>query len=149
LVNDTAGEAYTPRLGQGLQSGGDVDAVAVDVVAVDDDITEVDADAESDPPVYRVLAVAPGHPALDGNGAFQRVDDAGELDQGAVADQLDDAAVVFANRRVDEFGAEGLECRQRPRLVRAHHPAVTHYVGAAMIAVSLDYSDSLLSPFLS
>jgi hypothetical protein len=39
----------------------------------------------------------------------KRVDDAGELDQEAVAGRLDDAALVTGDLRVDDFGAQRLQ----------------------------------------
>jgi hypothetical protein len=46
-----------------------------------------------------------------------------------VAHQLDDAAVVLCDRRIDDVGAKGLERRMGPRLVPAHHSAVADHVG--------------------
>ena len=43
------GDANAARLGNALQSGSDIDAVAEDVVVVDDDVADVDADAKFDP----------------------------------------------------------------------------------------------------
>ena len=85
------------RLGEPLQAGGDVDAVAEDVVALDDDVAEVDADAEFDARLVGRAAVAVGHAGLDLDGAAHRLDDAGELDQQAVAGALDDAAAVVGD----------------------------------------------------
>ena len=48
VVVDHRSHADAPRLGQRLQSCGYVDPITVDVVAIDDDVTEVDADAERD-----------------------------------------------------------------------------------------------------
>ena len=42
-----------PGLGDPFQAGGDVDAVAEDVVAVGEDVSDIDADAEFDPPLGR------------------------------------------------------------------------------------------------
>ena len=53
--------------------------VAIDVAAVDDDVTDIDADAKRDPLLWIDLCVASRHPALDLNGATQRVDHAPEL----------------------------------------------------------------------
>ena len=48
------GDAFEPR--------GDVDAVAEDVVVLDDDVAEIDADAEFDAPVLGDVVVAVGMP---------------------------------------------------------------------------------------
>jgi hypothetical protein len=52
LVADLAahdpGDADAARLGQGFETSRDIDAVPVGVVLVDDDVAEIDADAELD-----------------------------------------------------------------------------------------------------
>ena len=113
-----------------LNARRDVHPVAVDVVALDDHVSEVDADAEHDPPAIGHVGVALGHAALDGNRAFHSVDDARELDQGAVAHQLDDAPPIRSDGRVDERGAMRLEPGQRTRFVGAHQPAIADDIRA-------------------
>ncbi|MGA7262726.1 MAG: hypothetical protein WBX30_17780 [Stellaceae bacterium] len=72
-------------LGQRLEAGGDVDLVAVNVALVDDNIAEINADAELDTPFSRDVSLALGHCALHFGSAAHRIDDAGKLDQCAVA----------------------------------------------------------------
>ncbi len=67
-------------------------------------------------------------PSLDRDRACHRVDDAGELDQGAVAHELDDAAPVLGDERLDQLLAVGLEARERALLVALHQPAVADHV---------------------
>ena len=59
-----------------FQASCHVDAVAPNVAAVDDDIAEVDADAELDALVLWDVGVAFEHTALDFDGAAHRVHDA-------------------------------------------------------------------------
>ena len=75
----------------------DVDASPIDVVVLEDDVAEVDADAELDAAVLRHIGVALAHPALDVGGAGHRVHHARELDQHAVAGELDDAALMLGD----------------------------------------------------
>ena len=123
-----AGERDAAGLGQRLQAGGDVDAVAVDVVAVDDDVAQVDAYAEVHPFVIGQARVALGHHPLHLDGTGDRVDDAREFQQQAVAGGLDDAAAVGLDDGVGG-GAVVLEARQRAGLVEPHQPAVAGDVG--------------------
>jgi hypothetical protein len=58
-----------------------------------------------------------------------RLDDAGELHQQAVAHDLDDAAAMLGDLGVDERLAMGLEIGQRSRLVDPHEPRVADHVG--------------------
>ena len=88
------------RVGESLQPRRDVDAVAVDVVAFDDHVSEIDADAELDAAVVQRGAVAVGHAGLDRDGAAHGLDRAGEIDQQAVAGAFDDASAVRGDVRV-------------------------------------------------
>ena len=51
VVVGGSGDDDPVRLTDPLQPGGDIDAIAVDVVAIDDDVAEIDADPERDPRV--------------------------------------------------------------------------------------------------
>ena len=97
-----------PGSARAFQPRRDVHAVAVDVVALDDDVAEVDTDAKANALVLGNARLAPGHGALDLDGALHGVDHARELHQRAVAHQLDDASVVRRDRRIDELPGEGL-----------------------------------------
>jgi hypothetical protein len=116
-------------LRQPLQSGGDVDAVAEDVLAFDDDVAQVDTDAELDARLVGRAAVAVGHAGLDGDGAANRLDGAGEVDQQAIAGALDDAAAVGRDMRLDQLAEVALQALQRAFLVAAHQPAVAGDIG--------------------
>jgi hypothetical protein len=93
-----AGDADAAGLGQCFQTSGDVDAVAVDV-AVFDDVADVDADAELDAPVLGLGRLALRDAILDRDRAFDRIDGARELDQRALAHELDHASAVLGNQR--------------------------------------------------
>ncbi len=56
-----------------------IEPAAVDVVALDDHVAQVDPDAQHDPPVPGHRGVALGHPPLDRDRAGDRLDHAGEL----------------------------------------------------------------------
>ena len=130
LLVDVRRDADAAGIGQFLKARRDVDAVAVDVVALDDHVAQVDADAERDAPILGYLGVALGHAALDGDRAIDRVDDARELDQRAVAHQLDDAPAVVRDLGVDEFGAVGLQHVERAGLVVAHQARIADDIRA-------------------
>jgi hypothetical protein len=53
LLINGVGDANGTRLGESLEAGGDVDAIAEDVAAVDDNVAEIDTDPELEPPVGR------------------------------------------------------------------------------------------------
>ena len=116
-------------LGQRFDARRDVDAIAEDVVLVDDDVADVDADAVLDLLFRRHAGIALGHAALHVHRAANRIDDASELQQQAVAGGLDHATGVFADLGVDQFAAMGPEGCQRATLVATHEAGVAHNIG--------------------
>jgi hypothetical protein len=64
LLVDRGGKAYSARLCQGFQSRRDVNPIAKDVAAFDNDIGEIDADAEPDAPFLGKVQFAFSHRAL-------------------------------------------------------------------------------------
>jgi hypothetical protein len=107
-----------------LQTRSDIDAVAVNILVVDDDVTDVETDAKLDTPFRRDLDVALGDLPLDVDRAAYRVDDAGKLDQDTVARSLDDAPAVLRDLWIDDRASMGLECGQRAFLIHAHEPRI-------------------------
>ena len=100
-----------------LQPRRDVHAIAVEIVAIDDQVAEVQADAEHD----GVSRAGPGWPRPWPAGTRWRrqgIDGAGELDQRAVAGQLDQPAAVSRQRRLEALAcgapAGAPACRSRP-----------------------------------
>jgi len=129
LVEDIAGHADAAGVRQSLQARGNVDAVAVDVVAVDDDVADVDADAVDDSALDGDLRVIFLDRGLQLDGEKHRVDHAGEFHQRAIAHQFDGAAAIGPGPRLDELRAVGFQGRQGAALVGAHEAAVPDHVG--------------------
>jgi hypothetical protein len=71
--------------------------LAEDVVLVDDDAAQIDADAELDAALLWDIVIAQCHFALQRGCAAHRIDDAGDLDQEPVAGRFDDAAAMLGN----------------------------------------------------
>jgi prevent-host-death family protein len=127
--------AHRPRnadaagLGQCFEARGDIDAVAEDVVAVRDDIAEVDADAQPDAPLVGQIGLAVEHASLHLGGTAHRVDDAGELGEQTVSGGLDDAAPVLGDLRIDQLPAMRLEAFERAFLIGPHQARVARHIG--------------------
>src|SRR5262249_40388169 len=94
-----------------------------------DHVTQIDPHAENDPRVRGKIEVLLRGSPLNFDSARHRIDDAGELDQRPVAHELDDAAVVPIDQRLNEFAAKRLESGKCASLVQAHQAAVPHHVG--------------------
>ena len=76
-----------------------------------------------------ICRLALRHPALDRDGAGDRIDHAAELAERAVAHELDDAALVLRDQRLDESLAVILEALERSRLVALDQPRIADDVG--------------------
>ncbi len=73
------GKADTFWLGERFNAGCDVDAVAKNVVALDDDVADMHANAQADHLLVGDRLVAFAEPRLDSNGAFHCSDYGREL----------------------------------------------------------------------
>jgi hypothetical protein len=128
MVADSARDADAAGLCQCLQPRRDVDAVAVDVAAIDDHVAEIDRDPEGDAFVLGRIGVAVHHRPLDLDRAPHSIDDAGKLHQHAVAGSLDDAAVMLPDLRVDELAAMRFQAVEGSLLIRSHQPRVAGHI---------------------
>ena len=113
-----------PGLRKRLHAGGDVDTVTVDVSLVDDDVADIDADAELDPAILRNGCIAFSHGTLDFHGATGCVDRTRKFDQSAVARGFDHTAAMFRNLGIDQFAAASLERCESTFLVSTHQAAI-------------------------
>ena len=123
------GNADAAGLGQLLQPHRQVDAVAVEIAVFDDHFAEVDADAQLQRQTRGVAGIALGHPLLQLDGAFDRTDGARELDEDAIAHQLENAAAVPGDQRLQHILPARPQRFQRARLVFRHEAAVPHDIG--------------------
>src|SRR6266404_464920 len=73
------GDTYSTGLAQRFQPRGNIDAVAVNILVVNDDIADVDADPEDDPLVHWNSHISPDHAALNVYRATYRIDHACKL----------------------------------------------------------------------
>ena len=111
-----------------LEPRGDIDAVAENVVAFDEHVAEVDADAIADALLLWHVGVALGHHGLDRHRAFHGGDDGGKLQQHAIARRLDEPAAERAHDRRRRLSSLAHRLR-RPGLVLAHEARVADHVG--------------------
>ena len=115
--------------GQTLQPDRHVHAVAIEIVAVDDEVAEIDAHAELEMAVFRNPGIALQHPALDFDGAARRIEHAAELDQEAVAHHLEDAPAMLGDGGIEELAAMLAKRAERQLFVGLHQAAVADHVG--------------------
>jgi hypothetical protein len=75
------------------------------------------------------VQISAGHRALDFAGTAHRVDHAGKFCQHAIAGDLDDAAVMLADLRIDQFDEMRLEAFVRAFLIGTHQTRIAHHIG--------------------
>src|SRR5262249_40268059 len=120
LVADNPADADPARFRERLQPSRNVHPIAVDIVVLDNDITEVDPDAELDPLLWRDSCIALSHPSLDLHPAAHRIHHAGKFGEHSIAGVLDDATAVFGDLRLDQIPEVGLDPFVRAFLVSSH-----------------------------
>src|SRR6266436_6313669 len=126
---DACRDANAAQLSQTFEAGCDVDAIAKDVVALGNDVTLVDADAELDALIRRQRGISFGHCGLHLGRAAHRIDDADKLDQHAVAGGLDDTAVMPGDPGINNLGAERLEAAEGAFFVGLDQPRIAGDIG--------------------
>ncbi len=95
------GNGDTARWGDAFQAGRDIHSIAVDVVALDDDVAEVHPDPKLQPPIFRHIYFALKHATLDLDRASDRAHHARKLHEDPVAGQLDRAPLMLRDRAID------------------------------------------------
>ena len=126
---DLAGDADAAGVGELFEPCGDVDALAIAVVALDDHLAEIDADAHLNALIFRNVGVALGQSALQAHRAFDRIDDRAEFGQHAVAHQLEDAPVMARDLRLEQFLAPRRQPLMGALLVALHERRVADHIG--------------------
>jgi hypothetical protein len=93
------GYADAAGLGDTFEPRRNVDAVAVNITFLDDDVANMNADSEFDALILRHGCVTFDHAVLNLNGTARGVDGARELNQDTIAGPLDDAAAMIRDLR--------------------------------------------------
>ena len=108
------GQADAAWLGQALQPGCQIYAVAIKIAALHHDIAQIDADPQQYLLVRRQHCIRRRHPLLDLHGALHGVDHAGEFHQYAIAHQLEDPAAMLVYQRRQHLARRSLRAAKVP-----------------------------------
>ncbi|MEZ5864551.1 MAG: hypothetical protein R3D25_10985 [Geminicoccaceae bacterium] len=128
LVVDGARDAEPARGREAFEPCRDIDPISQDVVAVDDDVAEIDADAKAQPLVFRPR-LAHRHRPLHKQRHPHRRHRRSEFDQQPVAHRLDDPPPGLRQRRVDHLRPRRPQPRDDALLVSRHQPRVADQIG--------------------
>jgi hypothetical protein len=118
------GDADTARLSDSLKASCDVDTITENIVVVDDDVADMNADPKFDPDILRDVGILPGHAALDFDCAPCGVYGASELHEHAIASSLNDAAAMRGDCGIEKRLSERLQTSERAFFVAAHQTAI-------------------------
>src|SRR5713101_6903691 len=106
LIVHDAGDADAAGVGETLQSRGDVDAIAVDLLALDHHVAEIDANAEFHPARRLQIRILALERRLNLDRAIHRLDHAGEVSQHAVASGVHEAPAMILDATVYDLAAD-------------------------------------------
>ena len=84
-----------------LQPGRDVHTIAVKIAVVDDDISQMQANAEDYATIFGLVTVGLKNGLLELDGGLEGVNGARELGQGPVAGEFDQATTMTCQRRLE------------------------------------------------
>ena len=107
MIKRSSRDTNTPRFRQGLQSGRDVHAIAVNFIPFLDDISQVDADAELHPAVLRQFGIAGLQLLLHSYGALDSVHHAAELSQHGVSGGIHHPAAMLPDEPIHNSMVDG------------------------------------------
>lgn len=111
-----------------LSMRGQVHPVAIDVFVSEQDVTDINADAEFNLLVATNIRIPSPHFTLDFYRTEDCLFDSAEFNQHSIAHELDGATVMQGDFVVQEFLSMPLEGRQGALLVNLHQSTVTNDV---------------------
>jgi hypothetical protein len=97
LIVDGSRDANAAGLGQGFEARGYVDAVPQQIVALNDHVADMDADAKLHLLGGRLVHVLAGQRLLHRDRAFDGIDRAGKVGNNAVPGSIKDPATMSGN----------------------------------------------------
>src|SRR5262249_45544462 len=130
LTVNCLGEIDAARIGERLQPGSQVDAVAIGIATFDRDIAEIDANAQDDAAALRQIAVRRGHGSLPFNRGLHAVVRSANHYDPPVTRPLDDATVMAGDEGLQYFLPPRPESSQHAGVVVTHEPAIADHISS-------------------
>ena len=129
LVAYRPADTDLPRQRQRLQARRDIDAIPENVVAVDNDVADVDAEAKFEAVFGGHARIAIDHSPLHVDRAANGIDHTGKLEQQTIAGRLDNPAAKFGDLGVDQVAPVRLQRRERAAFVLLHETGIARHIG--------------------
>jgi hypothetical protein len=121
-------DANSTGLRKSLQPGRNVDGIAKEIVALDDDVADVDADAEPHLLGGRSARIFVGYGVLHRDGALHGIHGTGEISDEAIARRVEDPTAMRGDQAVDDDPVRG-EGVKGADLISPHETAVAFDIG--------------------
>ena len=147
LLGHLARNANTPGICKLLQPRCYIHSFTVAIVTLDNHLSQIDANADFDPILFRNARVALHHAALERYRAFDGIDDAAKFRQQAIAHELEDAAVMLADFRLQQVPEVVLVC-QHVEALHVHEIRTVRLAGAAKALQQLALLEQLVPDLL-
>lgn len=112
-----------------LQPRGDVHTITIEIVAIDDQVAEVQAESEHNGCLLGFVPVGLDHSLLELDCRPKGVHCTGKLGQSAVSGQLDQPAAVARQCRLEPLLAVLPQARQGAALVPPHQSGIADHIG--------------------
>jgi hypothetical protein len=113
MIIAIAGNQDASRLGETFETYSNVHSITEDVLICDDNVTDVNSNAELDPLVLRHVSISFSHIALNINGTPNGVDHAGELNEDPVPGILDDPSPMISDFWIEKRPPESSQLSDR------------------------------------
>ena len=102
LIMDAGADAYSSRLRKSLQSRRNIYSVPVDVVSINNNVTNVDPNAKLKPSLLVSSSILLCHLALNFNRTAHSIHRACELHEQSISHRLDDASAMLSDLGINQ-----------------------------------------------
>src|SRR5690348_6113903 len=128
MVPHRTRDTNSSRLRESLQAGRDIDGIAEEIVALHDDVADVQPDAETHLHTGGPISVLLCHGVLHRDSTLHGIDGADEIGDEAIASRVEDPTAMRGDQAVDD-GSVTVESAERADLISLHESAVAFDIG--------------------
>ena len=115
LIANSGRDIYFAGPTKPLKSSRNVNALAINVVALHDDVAKVNTNTQVDPTIVGYFAIPPCYGVLHVDGMPYRIKGARKFNQHTVTHCFDDATAIFHDFRFEQFSATAVVLTFLPR----------------------------------
>jgi hypothetical protein len=135
MVSNSTRDANPTRLSKSLQAGGDINGVAEEIVALNDDIADMYPDAEPHLLTGRSIRILLCYGVLHRDSTLHGVHSTSEVSDETIASRVEDPTAMRGDQAIYDDPVRG-EGAERVDLILPHQSAVALDIGCEEIAAS-------------